>query len=371
VFLFFRLFAGAGIGGEYAAINSAIDELIPAHYRGRVGLAVNGTYWLGAILGSASQLVLLDPTVLPVDLGWRIGLLIGPLLGIAVWGLRRALPESPRWQLTHGRADEAERTLEEIERQVRRAGVELAPVDPLRTIEVRARRRMGYVTLGRVLLRTYPGRSLLSLALMCTQSFLYNAIFFTYALVLIHFYDVAHHRVALYFFPFALGNFLGPLAIGRFFDTLGRRPMIAGTYVGAGVMLAVSAALFRAGLLDATTQTLAWCSIFFVASAAASSAYLTVSEIFPLEIRSQAIAFFFSIAQLLGALGPWIFGRLIGDQATPDPTNLFYGYLFGAGMMILGGVVEAILGVDAERVSLEEIATPLTAVSGSREGTEH
>jgi MFS family permease len=361
--LVFRFFAGAGIGGEYAAINSAIDELIPALYRGRAGLAVNGSYWLGAIAGAAGSYVLLDPERLPVDLGWRLALLIGPALGALIWGLRRALPESPRWELVHGHAERAERTMAEIERQVESDGHVLRPVDLGRAIDVRPRRALGYVTLARVLLRTYPGRSLLSLALMCTQSFLYNAIFFTYALVLIHFYGVAEHRTGLYFFPFAAGNLLGPLALGRFFDTVGRRTMIAGTYAGAGVLLAVSAWLFAIGALGPFTQTLLWCVIFFVASAAASSAYLTVSEIFPLEIRAQAIALFFAVAQLVGASGPWIFGRLIGSQEPPDPTGLFYGYLFGACTMGLGALAEACLGVDAERSSLEDVATPLSALA--------
>jgi MFS family permease len=360
-FLFFRFFAGAGIGGEYAAINSAIDELIPALYRGRVDLAVNGTYWLGALLGAAGGALALHPEILPIDLGWRVALLLGPALGIAIWGMRRALPESPRWQLTHGRAEEAERTIAAIERQVEEAGGALAPLTGARAIELRPRRPLGYLTLGRVLFRTYPERSLLSAALMCTQSFLYNAIFFTYALVLIHFYGVEAHRTALYFFPFATGNLLGPLVLGRFFDTVGRRRMIAGTYLSAGMLLAATGALFEIGALGALTQTLLWCAIFFLASAAASSAYLTVSEIFPLEIRAQAISFFFAVAQVVGATGPWIFGRLIGDEASPDPTGLFYGYLFGAGMMMLGGAVEALVGVDAERASLEEVAPPLTA----------
>jgi len=362
IFVFFRFFAGAGIGGEYAAINSAIDELIPANYRGHTDLAINGTYWLGALIGALGEYVLLNPRLLPIDLGWRIGLFVGPLIGVLIWRLRGALPESPRWLLMHGYAEEAERTVTEIERQVEASGHELAPVDDRKALEVRALRPLGYVTLGKVLLGAYPSRSALSLSLMISQSFLYNAIFFTYGLVLTHFYDVPGPAVPKFFFAFAAGNLLGPLTIGRLFDTIGRKPMIAGTYAASGLLLAVSGYLFEVGALNAVTQTVLWSIIFFIASAAASSAYLTCSEIFPLEIRAQAIAFFFAIAQICGAAGPWIFGHLIGDQQRPDPTRLFYGYLFAAVVMVHAAVLEALIGVKAERASLEDIAEPLSAV---------
>ena len=362
IFVFFRFFAGAGIGGEYAAINSAIDELIPANYRGHTDLAINGTYWLGALIGALGEYVLLNPRLLPIDLGWRIGLFVGPLIGVLIWRLRGALPESPRWLLMHGYAEEAERTVTEIERQVEASGHELAPVDDRKALEVRALRPLAYVTLGKVLLGAYPSRSALSLSLMISQSFLYNAIFFTYGLVLTHFYDVPGPAVPKFFFAFAAGNLLGPLTIGRLFDTIGRKPMIAGTYAASGLLLAVSGYLFEVGALNAVTQTVLWSIIFFIASAAASSAYLTCSEIFPLEIRAQAIAFFFAIAQICGAAGPWIFGHLIGDQQRPDPTRLFYGYLFAAVVMVHAAVLEALIGVKAERASLEDIAEPLSAV---------
>ena len=362
IFVFFRFFAGAGIGGEYAAINSAIDELIPANYRGHTDLAINGTYWLGALIGALGEYVLLNPRILPIDLGWRIGLFVGPLIGVLIWRLRGALPESPRWLLMHGYAEQAERTVTEIERQVEASGHELAPVDDRKALEVRALRPLGYVTLGKVLLGAYPSRSALSLSLMISQSFLYNAIFFTYGLVLTHFYDVPGPAVPKFFFAFAAGNLLGPLTIGRLFDTIGRKPMIAGTYAASGLLLAVSGYLFEVGALNAVTQTVLWSIIFFIASAAASSAYLTCSEIFPLEIRAQAIAFFFAIAQICGAAGPWIFGHLIGDQQRPDPTRLFYGYLFAAVVMVHAAVLEALIGVKAERASLEDIAEPLSAV---------
>ena len=369
IFVFFRFFAGAGIGGEYAAINSAIDELIPANYRGHTDLAINGTYWLGALIGALGEYVLLNPRLLPIDLGWRIGLFVGPLIGVLIWRLRGALPESPRWLLMHGYAEEAERTVTEIERQIEASGHELAPVDDRKALEVRALRPLGYVTLGKVLLGAYPSRSALSLSLMISQSFLYNAIFFTYGLVLTHFYDVPGPAVPKFFFAFAAGNLLGPLTIGRLFDTIGRKPMIAGTYAASGLLLAVSGYLFAVGALNAVTQTVLWSVIFFIASAAASSAYLTCSEIFPLEIRAQAIAFFFAIAQICGAAGPWIFGHLIGDQQRPDPTRLFYGYLFAAVVMVYAAVLEALIGVKAERASLEDIAQPLSAVRGSPRAT--
>ena len=369
IFVFFRFFAGAGIGGEYAAINSAIDELIPAKYRGHTDLAINGTYWLGALIGALGEYVLLNPRILPIDLGWRIGLFVGPLIGVLIWRLRGALPESPRWLLMHGYAEQAERTVTEIERQVEASGHELAPVDDRKALEVRALRPLGYVALGKVLLGAYPSRSALSLSLMISQSFLYNAIFFTYGLVLTHFYDVPGPAVPKFFFAFAAGNLLGPLTIGRLFDTIGRKPMIAGTYAASGLLLAVSGYLFAVGALNAVTQTVLWSVIFFIASAAASSAYLTCSEIFPLEIRAQAIAFFFAIAQICGAAGPWIFGHLIGDQQRPDPTRLFYGYLFAAVVMVYAAVLEALIGVKAERASLEDIAQPLSAVRGSPRAT--
>jgi MFS family permease len=354
-----RFIAGMGIGGEYAAINSAIDELIPARYRGRVDIAVNGTYWAGAIIGTLGTFVLLNR--INLSLGWRLGFLIGPVLAVVILLVRRHLPESPRWQVTNGRTREAEAVVARIEDEVARSGRPLPPVDPNAVIELRPADRLGYLALTRVLFREYPRRAVLGASLMISQSFLYNAIFFTYTLVLGNFYGVSAQSAPLYLIVFAAGNLLGPLTIGRLFDTIGRRRMIAGTYVVSGVLLGVSALLFYAGVLDAVTQTLAWCVIFFFASAAASSAYLTVSEIFPIEVRAKAIAVFFAIAQCFGALGPVIYGALIGDGSHPG--RLFAGYLIGAAVMVAGGLTAMALGVDAERRSLEDVATPLTATT--------
>jgi len=353
-----RFIAGAGIGGEYAAINSAIDEMMPARYRGRVDIAVNGTYWLGSILGTLSTFVLLNQ--LSPSIGWRLGFLVGPVIGIAIWRLRKHLPESPRWQIMHGREEDAEKSIAFIEHEVESAGKTISPVDDLKAIEVTETERHGYLSLLRVLFAEMPKRSILGASLMITQSFLYNSIFFTYTLVLTKFFDVPATSTPVYLIAFAAGNLIGPLTIGHLFDSIGRRKMISGTYIISGVLLAITAVLFDAGTLNAITQTIAWAVIFFFASCGASAAYLTVSEIFPLEIRAQAIAVFFAIAQGFGALGPVLYGHLIGDGS--DPGKLFIGYLLGAAVMVLGGLVEVFLGVDAENKSLEDVATPLSAV---------
>jgi MFS family permease len=353
-----RFIAGMGIGGEYAAINSAIDELIPARYRGRIDIAVNGTYWAGAILGTFATFIFLN--AISPHLGWRLGFLLGPVLALVIIFVRRNLPESPRWQLMHGHAEAAEASIAGIEREVELSGGKLEPVDESRALDIRPAERTGYITLTRVLIRDYFPRSVLGLGLMVTQSFLYNAIFFSYSVVLTVFYHV-QGTAALYGIAFAIGNLIGPFVLGPLFDTIGRKKMISSSYLIAGVLLGVSAFLFNAHLLNATTQTLAWVIIFFFASAGASAAYLTVSEIFPQEVRAKAIAVFFSIAQIVGALATLFYGSLI-NKDHPDFGKLFIGYLTGAVIMIAGGVIALFFGVSAEGKSLEDIADPLGAV---------
>jgi MFS family permease len=355
-----RFVAGMGIGGEYAAINSAIDELIPARFRGRVDIAVNGTYWAGSVIGTLGTLLMLN--VLDLSIAWRVGFLIGPVLGLFILVVRRNLPESPRWQIMNGREREAEESIGYIEHEVEQSGRALPAVDESKSIELRPASEIGYLRLVRVLFKEYPTRSVLGASLMITQSFLYNAIFFTYTLVLGKFFGVPSASTPIYLIAFAVGNLLGPLVLGHLFDTVGRKKMITGTYILSGILLLISAGLFNAGVLNAVTQTIAWAVIFFFASAGASSAYLTVSELFPLEVRAKAIAVFFAIAQCFGALGPVIYGGLIGDGS--QPIKLFWGYVLGAAVMILGGVVAWFFAVDAEGRSLEDVARPLAARTG-------
>ena len=363
-YAFFRAITGAGIGGEYAAINSAIDELIPARVRGRVDLIINGSYWIGAAMGAAATLVLLDPRNLPMWLGWRFAFGIGAMLGLIVIFFRRWIPESPRWLMIHGRNPEAERIVGEVERKIMGANATgsistsraYSDAPPTR---IRTRTRTPWREIWDAIVHEHRRRSLLGFVLMSTQAFFYNAIFFTYALVLMRFYGVPEQNVGGYLLPFALGNVLGPLLLGHLFDTVGRKQMITLTYGLAGVLLALTGWLFHAGMLTAHTQTLAWTIIFFAASAAASSAYLTVSEIFPLEIRAMAIAIFYAVGTLAGGVGaPVLFGWIIG---TGSITALFIGYLVAAALMIFGAVIEAWIGVPAERRSLEHVAAPLSS----------
>jgi MFS family permease len=359
-FTLFRVMTGAGIGGEYAAVNATIQELIPARRRGFTDLVINGSFWLGAALGAAGALVALDPAVVPPEIGWRGTFVVGGAIGFVVLLLRRFLPESPRWLMTHGQPLEAERVTTEIERRiVAKTGRPLPPV-PLQRLRVRCDVKRWFGPGLRALFTQYRRRTVVGVALMAAQAFCYNAVFFTYALILTHFYGIAAAHVGWFMLPFAAGNFAGPLLLGPLFDSVGRKTMITATYIISGVLLAATGGLFAAGLLDATAQTAAWTGIFFVASAAASSAYLTVGESFPLEVRAVAIALFYALGTGLGGIaGPLVFGTLIEGGSR---VNILYGYLLGGALMVAAGIVEAVLGLPAERRSLEDIAPPLSSV---------
>ncbi len=355
-FALFRFLTGAGIGGEYTAINSTIQELVPARVRGHTDLAINGSFWVGTALGALGSIVLLSPDTLGPDTGWRACFLIGAALGIPILASRYFIPESPRWLITHGRMAEADDIVDEIESRFHGSGIDLSAETP--SMRLSKFHRLTPRDVMETLFRLHRTRALVGLCLMTAQAFFYNAIFFTYALVLTDFYGVPAAHVGWYILPFALGNFLGPVLLGRLFDTLGRRVMIAFTYAMSGILLSVSGWLFAEGLLDGTTQTIAWMVIFFFASAAASSAYLTVSETFPLELRAFAIAIFYAFGTALGGIaGPFVFGALI---ETGSRGNVFAGYLIGSGLMIAAAIVAAIWGVSAERKPLEAVARPLS-----------
>jgi MFS family permease len=363
-FLACRVITGAGVGGEYSAIHSAVDELIPARVRGAVDLIIGGSFWIGTILGSLASVILLNTAIFALDVGWRIAFGMTAIMGLAILLVRRNVPESPRWLFLHGHDEEAERVTRDIERQIVEAtGQELIP--PRRTIRVKQRKPMGIGEIASVVFKMYPKRTFVGLSLFTGQAFLYNAIFFTYALVLTEIYGVGSSSVGWYLIPFAVGNFMGPLLLGRFFDTIGRKPMIAGTYILSGILLIITGFLFKNGTLDATTQTIAWCIIFFFASAGASAAYLTVSEIFPMETRAMAIAFFYATGTIVGGFGgPLIFGALITGG---DPDQIFWGYALGAAVMIVGGIIQATMGVEAAQRDLEDIAPPLSAAEAELE----
>src|SRR6266404_6274406 len=355
----FRFLTGAGIGGEYTAINSTIQELVPARYRGWTELVINGSFWIGAALGAASAIVLLDPAVIDPDLGWRLAYLIGACLGLVVFVMRMWIPESPRWLMIHGRPDQAHKIVDEIERSVT-GHVQDQPQHAWPKIKLKMRNHTPLREVAHTLFTLYRRRSLVGLALMVAQAFFYNAIFFTFALVLTDFFGIASDQVGWYILPFAAGNFLGPLLLGRLFDTLGRRVMIAFTYSTSGVLLALTGYLFSIGALSAQTQTIAWMVIFFFASPAAGPAYLTVSETFPLEVRALAIALFYAVGTGIGGVvGPALFGALID---TGSRNSVFAGYLLGSGLMIGAAVIAWRYCIAAERRSLESVARPLAFV---------
>ncbi len=359
-FAVFRFLTGAGIGGEYTAINSTIQELVPARYRGWTDLVINGSFWIGAALGAVGSIVLLNPDVIHPGLGWRVAFLIGAGLGLIIFVMRMWIPESPRWLMTHGRVEEAEAIVAQIEASLKRDGhsIDTGTLPRLR-LTTRAFTPLGEV--ARTLFRDHRQRTFVGLSLMAAQAFFYNAIFFTYALVLTDFYDIQADHVGWYLLPFAAGNFLGPVLLGRLFDTVGRRPMITITYALSGLLLAGSGYLFAIGVLSATGQTVAWMVIFFFASAAASSAYLTVSETFPLEVRALAIAFFYAIGTGIGGVGgPWLFGALID---TGSRWSVYGGYLLGSVLMLAAAAIAARYAVAAERKPLESVSRPLSATN--------
>jgi len=360
-FAAFRFLTGAGIGGEYTAINSAIQELIPARFRGRTDLAINGSFWLGAALGAGGAIVFLRPGVLPDDWGWRAAFGIGAVLGLGIIGLRRFIPESPRWLILHERAAEAEKVAGNIERRVAHAVHGGLPQPGAGRMRFAASSHTPMMRMVLAIVRDYPLRAVLGLVLMGSQAFFYNAIFFSYALVLTKFYSVPSASIGWYILPFALGNFCGPLLLGPLFDHIGRKPMIASTYAISGILLAIVGYLFREDVLNAEQLTLCWTGIFFFASAAASSAYLTVSESFPIEARALAIAFFYAVGTALGGVvSPWLFGTLVGSG---DRGAVFNGYLLGAGLMVAAALTELAIGIKAERQPLESVARPLSALA--------
>ncbi len=355
---FFRFLTGAGIGGEYAAVNSAIQELIPARRRGQTDIVINGTFWAGGAIGAVIGLVVLNPAVVDPEIGWRAAFIVGGALSFVILLLRRFIPESPRWLMTHGRPEEAERIVSEIERG---AESRHGPLPPLQhgPIRLYPRDHIGIFEVVGIMFRQHRDRSVLALVLMACQAFCYNAIFFTYALVLTRFYGVANEHVGWYILPFAIGNLMGPLLLGRLFDTIGRRPMITLTYGLAGVLMAITGFAFAQGWLSAASQTACWTVIFFFASAAASAAYLTVGESFPLEMRAMGIAVFYAFGTGIGGVvGPALFGWLIEGGQRID---IMWGYLFGAALMILAAFTEWRLGFAAEGRSLEEVSEPVSA----------
>jgi MFS family permease len=358
--MIFRVLAGSGIGGEYSAINSAIDELVPARLRGRVALAINSSWWIGTAAAAGMTVVLLN--VLAPSIGWRIGFGLGAILAIGILFIRHVVPESPRWLLTHGRADEAEKVVQQIEADVRKTHPDLPEPDG-EPLEIEQRRSIGFVAIARHVMREYPGRGVLGFSLMASQAVLYNATLFGMVAILTTFFHASKANAPLYIIPFAVGNLLGPWILGPLFDTVGRRVMISSTYLLSGGALLVTAYLFNQQVLSALTLTICWSICFFFASAGASAAYLTVSEIFPMETRAMAIALFYACGTGVAIAAPWTFGKLIQTDSVGKVTLAF---VIGGVIMAIGGVVEILLGVEAARKPLEVVARPINAVRARR-----
>ncbi|MGW7264766.1 MFS transporter [Streptomyces sp. NPDC054842] len=362
-FFTFRFLTGFGIGGEYAAINSAIDELIPSKYRGRVDLIINGSYWLGAIGGALLSIVMLNTDIFPANVGWRLTFALGVVLGLVILLVRRHVPESPRWQFIHGKGEDADALVTSVEREIEQEKGEPLPA-PDREITIEQRKSIGFGLIAKTVFGRYPKRATLGLALFIGQAFLYNAITFGFGAILTKFFDVPTGKTGYYFAVIAAGNFLGPLLLGKLFDTLGRRIMISSTYLISGLLLFGTAWLFDRGSLSAVTMTACWCAVLFFASAGASSAYLTVSEVFPMETRAMAIAFFYALGTAAGGIsGPLVFADLTESGVVGDTVLAFQ---IGAGLMCAAGLVAVFLAVNAERRSLEDIATPLSATENKQ-----
>ncbi|HTZ86038.1 MAG TPA: MFS transporter, partial [Solirubrobacteraceae bacterium] len=358
-FFVVRFITGMGIGGEYAAINSAIDELIPANHRGRVDVSINGSYWLGGVGGALLSVLLLNTSIFPTNLGWRLSFVLGAVIGLAVLLVRRHVPESPRWLFIHGREQEAEKIVSEIEEQVEHETGRPLPEPEGEPLTVHQRRAIPLRTIIATVTKSYPKRTVLGLALFIGQAFLYNSILFGFGNLLSLYFHTPSGNTPYYIAVFAAGNFFGALALSPLFDIVGRRPMIAGTYILSGVLLIATGLLFKEHQLDDISFTACACVVFFFASAGASAAYLTVSEVFPMETRALCIAVFYAVGTGIGGvIGPQIFSRMINTESYEQ---VFLALGLGAVMMIIGGVAELVFGVDAERRSLESIAKPLTA----------